>query len=177
MKNVFVYAIVVVAILIGGFYVLNNYIYTEKQGDTLGQPDYKNVSYVINGETITLIDGKAEALGTGTTSAVTTYFGNEIEGDFNEDGISDIAFLLAQEMGGSGTFYYVVAALKTDTGYQGTNAVLLGDRIAPQSTETEGGRIIVNYATRSATEPMTAEPTRNITKYFVIVNGELKEAD
>jgi len=43
--------------------------------------------------------------------------------------------LLTQETGGSGIFYYVAFALNTENGYAGGRTVLLGDRIAPQTTE------------------------------------------
>jgi hypothetical protein len=39
--------------------------------------------------------------------------------------------LITHDPGGSGTFYYVAAAINVNKRYQGTNAVLLGDRIAP----------------------------------------------
>lgn len=123
--------------------------------------DYKNATYTIDGQSVTLVNGSAEvAAAPGSASKiVTTYFGNDATGDLNDDGIPDAAFILTQDSGGSGTFYYVVAALKTGTGYKGTNAVLLGDRIAPQSTQIQNGEIIVNYADRAPGEPMTTAPS------------------
>ncbi len=94
------------------------------------------------------------------------YFGNEAVGDLNGDGVPDVAFIFTQSGGGSGTFYYVVAALKEVQGYQGTNAVLLGDRIAPQTTEIKDGQLIVNYADRKPNEPMTAQPSVGVSKYL-----------
>lgn len=120
--------------------------------------DYKNATYRIEGQSVTLINGRAEAA-TSSAMKVTQYFGNEATGDLNGDGISDIAFLLTQNAGGSGTFYYVVAALKTLDGYQGTDAVLLGDRIAPQSTEIKNGLLIVNYADRVLGESFAVPPS------------------
>jgi hypothetical protein len=74
---------------------------------------------------------------------------------------------------GTGTFYYVVASLQTPSGYTGTNAIFLGDRIAPQTTEIKNGEIIVNYADRKPTDPMSAQPTVGVSKYFKIQNGIL----
>ena len=90
----------------------------------------------------------------GSASKITTqYFGNSAEGDLNGDGIPDTAFILTQNSGGSGTFYYVVAALKVSGVYRGTKpAILLGDRIAPQSTEIKDGEVVVNYSTRNAND-------------------------
>ena len=99
--------------------------------------DYKNTTYIINDAQVTLINGQAEdaVVPQSGSKTITKYFGNEAVGDLNSDGQADVAFILTQDSGGSGTFYYVVAALKTASGYQGTNAVILGDRISPQTTE------------------------------------------
>jgi Heat shock protein len=80
--------------------------------------------------------------------------------DLNGDGRDDVVFLLTQEGEGSGTFFYVVAALATDAGYIGSEGVLLGDRIAPQTTESGTGKIVVvNYAVRAPGEPFTTLPS------------------
>lgn len=137
--------------------------------------DYKNGTYSIEGVDITLVNGYAETeFAPGSISRlVTRYFGNEATGDLTGDGVADAAFLLTQDGGGSGTFYYVVAALETPDGYKGTNAVFLGDRIAPQTTEIRDGEIIVNYADRNPGEPMTAQPSVGVSKYFRVENGML----
>jgi membrane-bound inhibitor of C-type lysozyme len=138
--------------------------------------DYKNATYVIEGQPVMLVNGRAEtAAAPGSASqTVTQYFGNEATGDLNGDGVPDVAFLLTQNSGGSGMFYYVVVALKTTNNYQGTNAILLGDRIAPQTTEIKNGQLIVNYADRAAGEPMTAQPSVGVSKYFKVEGTTLK---
>ncbi len=137
--------------------------------------DYKDGVYVIDGYLVKLLSGisQIEAAPGSAMKVVTKYFGNVAEGDFDGDGDVDIAFLLTQNSGGSGTFYYVVAALKNDSGYQGTNAVLLGDRIAPQTTEFRAGEIIVNFTERKEGEPMTVKPSMAVSKYFMISGGML----
>lgn len=175
MKKVII-LVVVLGILIAGFYLLNGFIYKEKQGDGGVQADYKNISYMIEGRAVRLENGMAEDAIEGSASKTTTqYFGNAAEGDLNADGISDIAFLLTQDGGGSGTFFYVVAALKSDVGYTGTNAVFLGDRIAPQTTEIRNGGLIVNFAERRAEEPMTASPSVGRSMYLHVSGDELRE--
>lgn len=89
-----------------------------------------------------------------------TYFGNEAVGDLNGDGLEDKAFLIVQNSEGSGTFYYAVASIKTESGYKNTNAFLVGDRIAPQSTNIIAREIHVNYAERRQGEPMTTPPSQ-----------------
>lgn len=153
-----------------------------KNGAMEGLPpalDAKNATYTIDGESVTLVNGVSEsqvALDSELRS-VTRYFGNEVVHDLNDDGREDVAFLITHEKGGSGTFYYVVAALNKEAGYDGSHGFFLGDRIAPQSTDIDEGVgaegrqrqnvIVVNYAERPVRqaqggkpgEPMTAPPS------------------
>jgi hypothetical protein len=91
--------------------------------------------------------------------------------------LPDTAFLVTQDRGGSGLFYFVVVALKTATGYTTTNAFLIGDRIAPQTTEinTSAQELYVNFAERNAGEPMTTKPSHGATLYLkVTADGVLE---
>jgi hypothetical protein len=138
--------------------------------------DYKNISYQIDGKTVLLKNGLSEVIIPDSSSKSTTrYFGNEVKADINGDGLEDVAFLLTQDNGGSGTFYYVVVAIKNGETYTGTNAIFLGDRIAPQTTEFKEGMLIVNYADRKIDEPMTTEPSVGVSRYFKIEGGKLIE--
>lgn len=139
--------------------------------------DYKNITYTIEGQPVPLVSGQAETPATpGSADMVSTrYFGNVATGDLNGDGMDDVAFLVTQDPGGTGTFFYVVVALKTATGYEGTNGVLLGDRIAPQTTEIQNGQLVVNYADRAAGEPMSAEPSVAVSKYLKVQGTTLVE--
>ena len=123
--------------------------------------DYKSLSYYFNGQPITLINGKAEtpAAPGSTSKVVTQYFGNEVRGDLNGDGQQDVAFIVTQDTGGSGTFFYLVGAIKEGNGYKGTNAMLIGDRIGPPTTEFRDGQVIVSFTDRKPGEPMTAQPS------------------
>lgn len=128
--------------------------------------NFKDATYTIEGVSTTLIDGVAEVeAAPGSASKITTrYFGNEVREDLNDDGREDIAFLLVQDRGGSGTFFYAVAALATADGFIGSHGFFLGDRIAPQTTEISRNPshkhvIVINYADRAPGEPMTADPS------------------
>ncbi len=128
----------------------------------VGATDAKNASYLINNQPIVLKNGVSEisAAPGSASKIITRYFGNEVRHDFDGDGREDVAFLLTQETGGSGTFYYVVAAINKASGYVGSDAVLLGDRVAPQTTHMGNGNVIVvNYAVRNPGEPFTTRPS------------------
>ena len=139
---------------------------------------YKNATYEIDGRQVTLVNGiasRVDATPGSASQTMTQYLGDGSTGDLNGDGISDTGFIITQSGGGSGTFFYAVAALKTPTGYQGTSAVLLGDRIAPQSTSIDNGQLIVNYADRAPGEPMTAQPSVGVTKRLILSGTTLTE--
>ncbi len=176
MKKIVILALGILIVVIGGFFLLNSYAHDNgSENQVTASP--KDATYTIDGQAVTLVNGKAEVeAAPGSASKITTtYFGNEAVGDLNGDGLPDTAFLLSQNTGGSGTFYYAAVALKTSSGYQGTNAVLLGDRIAPQTTEIKNGEVVVNYADRNPGEPMTTQPSRGVSKYLKVSGNQLLE--
>lgn len=148
----------------------------EDVAEPITEITFKETSFTIDGVSIALKDGVSSVAQTGSSAMVVTqYFGNEVEADVNNDGVLDTVFLVTQTSGGSGTFYYVVAALKTEGGYQVTNAVLLGDRIAPQSSVATDEGVLVTFATRAEDEPMTTELSIGVSKLFTVLDGELTE--
>ncbi len=157
MKRLILLAILGVGLLVGAFYAFNWYIYDQKQGFAAG--DYKAAEFIIDGQRVRI------------DNATTRYFGNDLKTDLDGDGREDVVFFITQSPGGSGTFYYVVGSLNTERGYVGTDAVLIGDRIAPQtidlSTNPQHQRVIaVNYADRAAGEPMTTSPSVGTSMYL-----------
>lgn len=141
------------------------------------RPGIENITYTIEGKSITLSDGVSETTDTAGSASktITRYFGNTAIGDLNGDGTEDVAFVLTQETGGSGLFYYAVVALMMEDGYHTTNAILLGDRIAPQTTDIKNAQIIMNYADRKASEAMSVAPSVGVSKYFKISGTTLVE--
>jgi hypothetical protein len=171
MKKVIFLIFVAVAVLFVVFFALNSYIYNEKQGDI--SSDYLNIEYTIDGEKVRLIDGIAEReVAPGSASKIVTrYFGNDFYTDLNNDGREDVVFLLTQESGGSGTMFYAVPALNTEQGYVGGGGYLLGDRVAPQNiglsqNPRHKNVVVVNYAVREDSEPMTTQPSVGKSTYL-----------
>ena len=151
MKKVIILILVVIATLLIGFFVLNNYIYNEKQAVTPTTVDHLSAEFVIDGESMKL-------------GGDLRYFGNDLVVDLNNDGRDDTVFLVTHSLGGSGTFFYVVATLNMKAGYVGSDGYLLGDRIAPQTIELSQNSkhqnvVVVNYADRASSEPMTTPPS------------------
>ena len=166
-------AAIVVLLALAGIYKFN-YLAAQPGYDVDGNKidtseiilNPKNATYIIEGKEVVLIDGVSETVAaSGSVSKITTrYFGNEARTDLNDDGREDGVFLLTRETGGTGTFFYAVAALHTEAGWIGSHAYFIGDRIAPQSTEVSQNPdhqnvIVVNYADREADQSVSERPS------------------
>jgi hypothetical protein len=142
--------------------------------------DAQNATYLIDSKEVTLVNGMSEqeAAPGSATKIVTKYFGNAVDVDLNSDGLMDSGFLLTQDGGGSGTFFYAAAAINNSGSTQGTNAIFLGDRITPQSTNVDPNnpaQFIVNYLERKVSDPMSAQPSVAVSRTFKLDNGTLVE--
>lgn len=134
-----------------------------------------DATYRVEGRAVPLRDGAAEEPAAPGSAAlvVTRLMATGTPGDLDGDGWEDAAVVLAQEPGGSGTFFYVAVALGSADGYTGTAAVLLGDRISYRSAAIGEGLVTVTYAERRPGEPMTTSPSVEITRTLRLVDGEL----
>ncbi len=165
-------AVVVASVITAGFYYWQSESTPEQNTPAA---DYKDATFLIEGMPVTLKNGAASTpAAPGSASMVETkYFGNELTTDLNGDNREDVAFIVTQSGGGSGTFYYAVAAITTEEGYVGSDGYLLGDRIAPQSTNLSQNprhqRVVVfNYADRNVDEPMVTPPSMGKSAYLKI---------
>ena len=182
-KKYYIIAIFLVVFIILGMYIYNsknesvwdwdeNIIVGEKK-----EANPKNGSYVIEDSEVALNNGYNETeIEPGSSSKIITrYFGNEAKGDFNKDNIEDKAFLLTQEGGGTGIFYYLASLVSSKNDFIGTNTIFIGDRISPQSSSFENGLIVINYADRKPDEPFSAKPSVGVSRYFEIRDNNLKK--
>lgn len=148
--------VVVIIVLAAGYWYLH-----QGSAVTPGSPSFQSATFTI--------DGKPAKIGQGGVA----YFGNDVTADLDGDGTPDKAFLITYDGGGSGTFYYAVAALNRPGGYMGSDGYLLGDRIAPQTTEMSHNPVqkyvvVFNYADRNPGEPMTTQPSLGKSAYLKI---------
>ena len=123
----------------------------------------RNATYVIDGRPIGLVDGVSDLeLAPGSASRlITRSLGEPHHTDLNADGRSDSVLLLAQSGGGSGTFYYLAAAVQNPDGTEGSEGFLLGDRIEPRALRVdEAGTVEVQLAARAPGDPLAAPPTQ-----------------
>ncbi len=179
MKKTIIF-IVALFILALGLWAIKNF--WSRGGSAIEEPVIKSSpldsTYSIEGKAVTLVNGKSSMeIAPGSASKIeTTVFDEPIYGDMDNDGVDDALILLTQNSGGSGVFYYAIVALKKGDTYQGLNAVLLGDRIAPQTKSITSLIATVNYADRKKDEPMTAQPSIGVSKYLIVSNGVFRLA-
>jgi hypothetical protein len=163
-----IYIILIILLVVAGIFFFLN----KESSHIL---DFEDCAYNINGQEITLISGYSE-ISEGLSKVITRYYGNETYGDVNNDELDDTAFIITQNSGGSGTFFYLVVALKNNDGYTGTNGIFLGDRVSIQNTEIKDGKIIVSYKDRKNSDTMVSSPSIEITKQFKLENGQIIDA-
>ena len=173
-----IFAIIVVAVIIG--IVARFSLKRGTPSEVKSVLDVHNMTYTINGETFTLVNSKAQkpyAPGSAIQNRV-SLFGNPVYGDLDGDGDTDAAVMLLNAPGGSGTFYYAVLVVNNGTSaYKATNAILLGDRIAPQTVEIHDGRALYNFAERRPNEPMTTQPSigKSVWIHYDAHTGEISQ--
>lgn len=148
---------------------------SSNQGQQPGR-DPLQASYLIEEQTVQLHQGRAEseAAPDSVSRIVTAVFDEPVYGDLDGDGDEDTALVLVHDPGGSGTFYYVAAALNTNGSHRGTNAVLLGDRIRLEQVDIAAGVLSVRYMERQPDQSMAAAPTAPLLKHLVVNDGRLE---
>ncbi|HBD24520.1 MAG: hypothetical protein A2566_03800 [Candidatus Zambryskibacteria bacterium RIFOXYD1_FULL_40_13] len=164
MKKILILLVILVIIFMGFLLFMG-------KSEKISGEDYLNTTYKVEGVEVKLTNGKSEVevVPGSASKVVTQYFGNAVKSDLDDDGREDIAFILTQQTGGSGTFYYVVASLNKESGYVGSDAVLLGDRIAPQTTHMGNGNVIVvNYVDRKPGESFEVRPSEGKSLWLLL---------
>jgi hypothetical protein len=137
-----------------------------------------NATYRIEDQEVTLTAGMAlEPIHDSSSQVETLVFGEPIVGDINGDGTEDAVLLLTQRTGGSGTFYYVAVAVKDESGFIGSNAILLGDRIAPQNIEIRDDVVVVNYAQHAEDQSFADAPSEAVSAYLTLAGAKLMRTD
>lgn len=92
------------------------------------------------------------------------YFGMEAYGDLSDDGADDIAFIISRKDVERGMLYYLVAALHSANGHDGTNLIFLGDKNKPEKISIENQTIVVE---------LTNENGEKTNLYAHLIEGEL----
>lgn len=152
--------ITVVALLLFGCQGLQH---TEIAADSESRTGFDplNTVYLIDNREVRLVNGEAiqPTAPDSSSQTVTRVWGEPLAVDLDRDGAEDAVLILTQTTGGSGTFYFVAAAIAKQGGYEGTAGLFLGDRIAPEPLATFDAGVRIAYLARDDDEPFAAEPT------------------
>jgi hypothetical protein len=162
------------ALVIGGCGV-------EEPGESGLSPDQAppvdplNASYRIEGSDIPLRNGYFEtpAAPDSATKITVAAVDSPVYGDLNADASPDAALALVYQAGGSGTFFYIAAAVNQAGVYRGTNALLLGDRIRFKALDIQRRNIVAEFTDRKPDDAMAAAPTLPVTRYAYLDGEEL----
>ena len=98
-------------------------------------------------------------------------------GDVNGDGVEDAVVTLVADPGGSGTFTYLALVINDNGAAKPIASVLLGDRIIVKSLAIQSGEVLVTMLTRRPDEPMSTEPTLEVTRRFKLNGDQLVELE
>jgi hypothetical protein len=94
------------------------------------------------------------------------------DGDLDGDHVDDAAVTLLASAGGSGSFTYVAAVLNQNGAAKPIASVLIGDRITVKSLRIVEGKLEVTWLDRQPGEPMSTVPHAEVSKVFVVQDGE-----
>jgi len=133
--------------------------------------DYKNATYLNGSTNFTFVNGvfEKELVPNSAEKMTINYLsGFDLNGDFNGDGLGDVAFIAVENDGGSGGFYSLYAYLSSASGYVGSNNILLGDRIKVQSINFTDRKLVVNYLDHGPTQAMADEPNILVSKQIKV---------
>lgn len=166
MKKIYFLILAVILIIVGfSFYFGLDKVQAPSERPELPTSDSgispQDTTYLVEGEEFHLVNGSAKkeiAPGSATVNELTV-FGEPAFGDIDGDGDEDAVVILVNNPGGSGSFFYGALAINVDGKYRGTDAILLGDRIAPQTYQIVDDHAEINYAVRKVGEDFTVPPS------------------
>jgi hypothetical protein len=135
-----------------------------------------NATYRIHGQSVALREHaiRPMAPGSATGEAISVWEGTPLYGDLDGDGDADAALALAQDLGSSGAFSYLVAALRGDDDYEGSNAIFLGDGIDRPQVSIEEGSIRVRFKDRPDGAPSSDPASRERALEAKVRAGQLE---
>lgn len=132
----------------------------------------KNFTYVVEDPTIqvSLKDGEFSGDHIHSQLIAPAAFG-----DLNGDGLEDAAVVLATNLGGSGTFYDLIAVLNQNGTPAQAGYSPFGDRQAVRALRIADGRVVLDYLTQGRGDPFCC-PSEHRLRSYVLDGGALRLA-
>ncbi len=121
--------------------------------------------------TVQLADGKYEG-GSGADYLYAQLLPQAAFGDINGDGKEDAVLLLAENMGGSGTFVSLIAMVASDDGFTQAPALPVDDRPLINTLTLDGNTIILDASIHGVND-LAASPSMKVVEQYRLLQGKL----
>jgi len=141
--------------------------------DSLTLADFNNSEIYCpqSQKTVLLTDGKFEG-GSGADYLVAQLLPQAAFGDINGDGSEDAVLLLAENMGGSGTFVSLIGLVASGNGFTQVPAVLVDDRPLINSLTLDGNKIVLDADIHGVND-LAVSPSMKVVEQYQLYNGNL----
>jgi len=98
-------------------------------------------------------------------------------GDLNGDGVNEVAALVGENYGGSGTFVFLAVYSDVNGKLTFQTSTLVDDRPALNALSIENGEVLVDAATRDADDPFCCPTLRTNRHYRLLIENQLQMTD
>lgn len=127
---------------------------------------------------VQLTDGKYQQGTAGEPDYVSVNLTDFVaSGDLNGDGMDEIAALIGENYGGSGTFVFLAVYSVVDGKLTFQTSTLVDDRPALNALSIENGEVLVDAATRDADDPFCCPTLRTNRHYRLLIENQLQMTD
>jgi hypothetical protein len=135
---------------------------------------FGNMTYMTDSpyivETVTLVDG-LRVTWNGRLHHSMYYEGQYVYGDFNRDGLSDAAVVVAQSEGGTGHFLELAFLINAHGQLVHRVSHSLGDRVIVNSLKERGGKVVVDMFVHGEHD-CRAGPTKRVSNIYDYLNPD-----
>jgi hypothetical protein len=143
---------------------------TQRQGGPFAG-DARSATYLIDGKPVQLVAGRATTPGEGGDD-VTMLTDGKLEGDLNDDGVTDLVTVVARELATGTAAFYITALVSDGTTYRAVSALPLGEKLVVKGLAFEGPEIKLRLVVR---DPSNADPkpSKIVERRFTFLRGKL----
>lgn len=127
--------------------------------------------FIIEGKPVKLVGGRATTPGEGGDD-ITMLTEGRLEGDLNDDGVTDLVAVVAREEATGTATFYVAALVSDGKVYRAAPALPLGEKLIVKGLAFEGPEIKLRLVVR---DPGNADPkpSKLIERRFTFLRGQL----
>lgn len=133
--------------------------------------DAKSATFIVEGKPIRLVGGRATSPGEGGED-VTMLTDGRLEGDLNDDGVTDLVAVVAREQATGTASFYIAALVSDGTTYRSPPSLPLGEKLIVKGLAFEGPEIKLRLVVRDP-ENADPKPSKVVERRFTFLRGKL----